>query len=292
MTTRYEMALAHATSLNIRYTTISFPMKHVEDGTFEFANGEILKFSELGAGYLSEKVRTTSYATFTELFREEKYDEIANIVNANLSIFKPVYQVALFDDEIVGIMSNYNPVSHQSLLETIEKAGLSANLTTWSSCQTHMDFYVLVGARSRNGLLVYLKIRNGHSGHYALNYNLVLKADGYEWKQPATYLKRRRHLSKVQEVVDALKEAMDQCETVKLDDALMAEPVEKTIDWWRSNVTLTVRQEHLIDACKAGKPANTLELIVILGQYASTPGYHNAVSCLIDPLLNKIRKEV
>lgn len=290
MTSKYEQLLEEAKSLNISYENITFPMYHQEGKVFKFENGKSLEMHQLGAGYLSERVRSTSYSKFTSLYEDEDFSEIQRIVNDAKNLVGKEYVAAMFDNQIVGIMSNYNPVSHVSLIEAIKNAGFADSISHWVSTITHLDIYLVARSKSNSGLLVYLKIRNGHSGHYALSYRLVLSADGYEFENPAKNFARRRHLSQVGEVVNSLKEAMEQASVVKIDDELKSMKIDETVDWLRNNINFTVRQENVLDGALADKPANALELIIILGQYSSTSGYMSAVSGLVDPILKKVTK--
>jgi hypothetical protein len=132
-----------------------------------------------------------------------------------------------------------------------------------------------------------MNVLNGHSGHFSLKYYLTIKAHGYEWKQP-TSLRRRRHLSNVGEVVDAIQEAMELAQDVKMDDRLSAMTTDETVNFIRNAVPhMSVRQDRALQAVVDSKPANGLEVVIQLGQYAATPGYNAAITALLDPVMKK-----
>lgn len=270
---------------------VELPMTYVEENAeglpvFQFSNGVQFPMRELGAGYLHERFKHVPYADLTRMLRNRRYDELAAITAQ--STLKLV--AALYHGAIVGLMSHYVPVPHARLLDIVESANLGDDIRRWHLTETGLRLDIMVRAagvqpEGSGKLLTALSISNGHSGHYALRYRLVVRVDDYEWSIPLTT--RRRHLSKVGIALDQIKIAAKDVEDIRMEDRLRATPIDEVKNII-GTISTTVRQERLVMQVLDTNPTNAAEFIASMGVYASTVGYGAAVRGLIDPILNKI----
>lgn len=265
---------------------VQFPMVYVgkNDGErprFSFANGVEYQVAELGAGYLSERFKQNKYAACTKLYRDELFADLAGLTS---QADDQTYQAAFYDDAIVGIMSNYNPVPHVELLDLVESSGLADQIAWWNLHPTGLEIGIRINAvATKSGLMAALRIENGHSGHYALKYGATVRVNDYEWTAPLGG--KRRHLSKVQLAVSQLTAAMEQVSDMKMEDRLKVMTISEALAIIVKEVDQTVRQERLLMTVMDTKPTNASELVATLGVYASTVGYSAAVHGLLDPVL-------
>lgn len=267
---------------------INFPLKSISDDEprFETANGEIIVLSALGAGYISEKVKGVSYATCTALWRDKKYEQLAALTS-QIPGSAP-YVAAFYKGEVVGMMTNYCPVSHETILKQIEDANLEGRIVSFSLSSMTME--IGLGFSDAIGTDDYVKfnmrISNGHSGHYALRYYAALQSGAFVWSQPFTE-SRRRHLSKVGDVLGRMKETYDAIAAVELDVRLRSIPRDEAFAL--VPVTMTVNEEKLMDAVGRDKSiANGLDLVNALVEQSFTRGFKSAVVCLVDTIIDSV----
>lgn len=252
---------------------------------FTFANGMELPFLEIGAGYLHERLKGIPYATFTKLYRDARYDELAG----HTSQLHDTLVAALYDGAVVGLMSNYVPVSHVDLVQDISEAKLDKHIVRWNLTTTglRIDLALKSETKEKSGqLLAALTIDNGHSGHYALRYRATIRVDDFEWQLPLS--QRRRHLSKVHLAQQALVEALRTVEDLHIEDRLKAMSIDDVKAIVAAKVDMTVRQERLFLSVMDSKPANASEFVATAGVYASTVGYSSAVHNLLNPILDSV----
>lgn len=276
---------------NIKTYAVQLPITYadkVDDAgrpVFVFANGVELPFLEIGAGYLHERLKGVPYATFTKLYRDEKFADLAaHTAQRNDSLVAATYEGA-----VVGLMSNYVPVSHTDLVTDIAEAKLDQHIVRWNLTQTglRMDLALRSEIKEKSGqLLAALTIDNGHSGHYALRYRATIRVDDFEWQLPLS--QRRRHLSNVHLAQQALVEALKTVEDLRIEDKLKAMTIDQVKAIVAAKVDMTVRQERLFLSVMDTKPANASEFVATAGIYASTVGYSSAVHKMLNPILDAV----
>lgn len=285
--TPFEQLKSTVDSTSIEYAQVTFPISHLGEGVFRFSNGFEAKFTTLGAGYLSERLPQYKYRWFTRHANDGDWDAIERTVNQHPHQLMGNYVAALYEGEIVGIMSHYNAVPHNQLLEYIKAAGLENDVTSHWITQMELVINITVKSQCHDGFLVAMRIVNGHSGHSALRYRSVILAEGYEWEDRVSG-SARRHLSQVGQAISSMREAMETITELKVDDRLMNMTAEEALEIAQnSNKNLSVRQERLLMAAKEAKCQTALEVVVLLGGYAATSGYKSSVTRLLDPVIDR-----
>lgn len=295
MSTFDELSLA-VSEINLRYEVVSFPIKHVGGGEFQHSTtslgGTFFKFTVDGAGYLSERNTEFKYAQFTALVREERWDELELLANKAILPIKGAGKgliFALVDDAVVGILRHYNVVKHEDLIQAVADAHLQHDVIAFALTQQFMSFDILssVVGDEYESFSVALRILNGHSGHVALRYQLLVKSKGFEYTKPL--YGRSRHLSKVQDTVKVLSEALDQVADEKLDVRLRNMSDLALVSLIRTLVpTTTARQEGLLQLLDHSECETGLDVVILLGQYASTRGYASAVDRMLTPVIDHL----
>lgn len=274
----------------IKYVKASFPIRHEGDGVFSIYNPADVHFtfSADGAGYISERNTAYRYAQFTKLYREESWDELANLANAAMASRKKVTEIilALVDNVCVGVLQKYDNVQHSRLLQAVADAHLDNDVLTYKMNQTHMQFDLISRVASIDPdtyLELALRVINGHSGHQALQYQFLVRSRGYEFTVPL--YGRARHLGGVETLVSTLAEAFSRVSSEKLDARLRSMSTVAFISLIRTKLpSPTVRQEQLIHLLETVEEDDGLGLFITLGQYASTKGYSSAVAGILDPV--------
>lgn len=281
-----ENLKAEVSAAKIQYHQVTFPMTHVGDGVFKFANGFEGRFAEIGAGYLSERV-PVAYAWFTAKARKEAWDDIERACKEHGGSLRGSYVAAVYNGHIVGVMSHYNPIPHLELIDSLDKASLLDNLDSYWLNETAMTVDIRVSGPS-DDVLVFLRIINGHSGHQAISYHMVIRADGYEWVDKKIDRARRRHLSKVGLLLEALDGALEIITDLKATERLKVMSAKAAIDiMMDKNPELTIRQERLLALLEEMKELETaMDVVTTLGTYASTVGYRAAVTKLLNPVID------
>lgn len=273
------------------YPAIQFPATPLagKPGAYEFANGVIASWTELGLGYMSERVPSVKYAVWTELFRNGKWDQVDQLFADHATELNgKSFVAAMIDGEIVGVMSHYQPVKHADLLDLFVKENLPQHLRRWDLTQTHLELDLKVADITSN-LVAVLRVRNGHSGHFALRFTAALVSEGYDWEAGGAMRRgRRRHLSNVSEVIEGLKTAMDDAASILFDQNLRAITFDQALDIITLALPrLTLRQEQLLQQAKSNGASNALELVSFVAPYGATRGWAAAVAGVLDPVVVK-----
>lgn len=289
----WEKMCADIDAMIIEYPSVQFPLELIDatGGIFQSVNGVTFKLSELGAGYLSERMPGVKYAQLTELWRTGNFAGIlATLDTQGAHLNGRNLQVAIVNGEAVGFMSSYNPVPHRQIVQLLQDQGLTGQLINYELNQTHLQVNVKVADVTKN-LVAVMRIRNGHSGHYSLRFTAALMAPGYDWEAKGDLRRgRRRHLSHVQALVDQLKTAIDDVAQVLFDQNLKSITFDEAMTIIGNKlVRLNVRQEQvLLNASAAhnvGQCETALDIIETLAPYGQTKGWGASVTTLLDPLV-------
>jgi hypothetical protein len=293
------------TATHIAYPFLEFPVRHIGGqiisdgqkhplGTFMSSNGQIFTWHISGVCYVAERNVRYAYSDFSKPFRQGKYDELAALVNQAMDELRGArgnrYVGAMYNGQVVGILRQYNPVFHSDLLQLIEDAGLASSVVRGSLDAEKMvvDLDVRVEGRDdvidQDGLHVGIRVVNGHSGHIALHYRLLIKARSFEYTKPLR--KRARHMAGVTEIKNALEDALCDVAAMKVDQQLLALDVPECLRLMRSlTVPLSARQESLLHLAEHAELHTALDVVLLFGQYGQTRGQGNAVNGLITPLI-------
>lgn len=273
--------------VKIEVVPVKFPMMFsgLDDSDiplFKFANGSTHALSELGAGYLSERFSKFKYAHCTKAWRDEQWQELEDITHSAQT--NKIYQAATINNAIVGIMSNYNPVSHEDVLDTIKAAGLDSKIVNWdlnlTGIEIEIEVYHYKSAR------VTLQINNGHSGHYGLKYSLVMRFGSYAW---VNTLISQKHLSNIFIGVNELISVYNDIRFMETEESL------KNISMTEVNLIIegiqkTSRQQRMLNIVMGTNPKNAFDFIVSMSEYASTVGYASAVNKLLNPIMKEVSR--
>lgn len=287
--TEFELAHKLVKDHPVSYHPVTFPMEHLEDGQFKFANGQVHELAPIGAGYLRERLRDegVTYSQLTKLLRDGDYDKLAALTQQHAAKLTGEYIAAVYDDRVVGIMTKYNPVSHTDLLALVKSLNLEDKVVT-----SHIDDYgfyldLKVTQRAAGYMQAYLRCYNGHSGHYALSYKAVFMIESYEHPVKLSG-GRSRHLSTVQAMVDSLEASMVEAQGLKLIDNLAGQSASWALALIANKVPMTITRERLLasvpDVVKQG---DALGLVETIGAYSSSRGWASAVQGMLDPVLKE-----
>lgn len=279
---------------SFKYPVGHFPIRHKGDGIFETFNHVTFKFTIDGAGYLSERNTRYRYAQFTALVREERWDDLEKLANEAIIPIKGAGRnliFALMNGNLVGLLRHYNYIDHAAIIKVIDEARLSSSISGWNITPQYMTVDVTMRTKAvrdeDEALVIALRILNGHSGHHALQYQLLIKSKGFEYTAPL--YGRSRHLSKVSQMFDQLQDAVRRVQETKLDYLLLHKTAIRFLDDLRRLVpTMTVRQESLLHLIESSDMETGLDVFCLLGQYATTKGYNSAVMGLLTPLVEEL----
>lgn len=225
-----------------RYFRVQFPLAYVGGGMFKFHNCE-QQFSihPHGLNYLIYRLygydKKTSYIDkdhARELF-EWKMEEFTKYINFCARKMKSLhfkearrksFVAAINMGALWGLMTDYNAVPHREVLDMVEQAGLADKVVSLAGKADPNEMVLLVQNRKELETIgghYGLAIRNGETGHVALGYEAYVQAHNYlfTWPLRAT----NRHLSKVHNALDALKEALDECHSIDVVNMLKTRQV-------------------------------------------------------------------
>lgn len=278
---------------DIAYLSVDFPISHVGEGVFRSLNGVEFGFTESGAGYVSERNPRYAYATFTRLVRQERWEELAKMANEAIIPMKGAGRgliMASYNGKVVGILRHYNAISHSELIETLLDKGLDKDVFNWRMNHQFLLLDMLtftVESATKGQIKIGLRVINGHSGHHALSFQILIRAEAYEFSSPI--YGRSRHMTGVTETFNSLKGAVKEISELQLDAKLLAmDPASMIAMIHHHTKGMSTRQESLMQLVESAECDNALDVIIILGQYASTRGYGQAVSGLLDPVINHL----
>lgn len=122
---------------------------------------------------------------------------------------------------LAGLMTNYNPVSHEKVLTMIQDANLEEMVTWFTASNKELKVY-FEGKKVPNcdwkwGLVVY----NGHTGHRTLGYGLYMEfGDQKHFMPDVPFVDRKRHLSPVFDFQDNLADVMQKTMQINIDMVL------------------------------------------------------------------------
>lgn len=273
----------------LSYPELHFPLVDAGGGVFRDGIGQSFQFSEIGIGYLSERIPAVRYGEWTKQFRAGNWRRLQDLMDTEGKhlIGKPLV-AAVVDNRVAGVLSHYHPVPHQELLALFEAEGLAKYLLGWELTETHLQLDLKVVDVASN-LIAVLRVRNGHSGHFALRFSAGLVASNYDWEFSGTDRKgRKRHLSNVRTIIEQLKTAVDDAATTLFEENLRAmtyAEVETVLnDHFKR---LTLRQEQLLHQAEDAKPDNALDFVNYLAPKASVKGWASAVASILDPVISK-----
>lgn len=293
--TPFETMMANAKKVDsvVSYATATFPIKHIGDGVFDFGGFEA-PLSRDGAGYIYQKLRPVfKSSAVLGHFDDGDWDWFEEVITRYERKLDGEYTAALFDGEVVGIMKNYNPVNHESLANIVKEAGLENEISYSYFSQRKFSFGISIGSKTSDAteseILVSLHIDNGHSGHHALRYSMLIRVDDYEYNYRLDNI-RRRHLSKVHEARESLEGALEEARETKLFDRLEAMTASEAMNIVEANLPerLTIRQEQILEALRKDRTMKTgTDVVSTLTWYTNQKGNKSAVKRLCDPILEK-----
>ena len=288
------------------YPKVKFPAEYKGDSVVEFIKSDdgtpiSLVVNKLGAGYLSERIPGSKYGDFTAAWSSKDAIRQAQLiaqVNAVLGGNGKDYTLAVVNDEVVGVMTMYTPVSHDSVITEIEAHSFGSLVNYSKITMQEMVLNLVVRAikdtkfideDSNNDPKVYasLRIRNGHSGHSALSYHAYIAAGAYEYES-RLLSGSRRHLSKVASTFKNIQEALNTVEDVRLVYRLFDLDAVKAVEIMKEAVKeMSPRQEKLM-ALIDSTVVSGLDILAIFGEYSIIRGYLSAVKGLMDPVINYV----
>lgn len=297
MTTFDEINAAIAEA-KIEYRTgIFFPMEFTGfGGNFKLADGSKIRFDDIGVGYFSERSKLhDKYAWWTKMFDN---DDFAGIAEATKEFEGRELTLAIYKGRVVGVLTKYKPFTHATLLETLQAKDLMkiVNKSRWTldRCSLRVDLQVapIKSSNGDNDWYVGLRISNGHSGHFALRYRVIVyNNEGFEYEGQIKQDRARHMGERLDMTIDRLGNAMNDLSELNIETKLREMSIPQCEGILREKVKhMTVRQERVYGLAMNSEPKNALELIMSIGAYASSRGYAGAVAGLTTPLIDAIVK--
>lgn len=222
----------------ITYTNVQFPLFYSPNEGFGFykTDGTGMYWFRylLGDGLTYLLYRLEGYVDRKKARRllEESPDKFVEYINAcrgyqetehpgkhNAPIILAVAYPKHHFKKLWGVLTHYNPVSNDSVLERIEKSPLATRI---SDIRNNHPKEIGVYFHSRyvaEGTFSFgLVIMNGETGHRTLSYNMYVSSNKYQFLIPMKLTKR--HLSQVGTVNDILVDVLDTLKEVEIDQIL------------------------------------------------------------------------
>lgn len=289
--------LAEIDALGLEYEQVEFPVMLI-DGVFHFASGQALTFTEIGAGYLSERIKSVPYAKWTNALRESP-EALYNLIKEHEDeLGTRAYVVPTSNGAILSFMNSYNPYLHRQLLQDLCDCGLNAKLEAWRVYQTHVELFLNFSVIGN--VTVGMRIKNGHSGHFAMSFHAYIKTKGGSWeylmdvrKLLDSSVNRRRHLSKLDEVRTSLVDTYDALSKLNFL-TLLEQPASLFIATTATMPYVSPRQEELLvlvaDAIEAGEATDISDCVALLSPFSATRGYLSSVAGILDFALEELCK--
>lgn len=299
----FERAIEEVNSTDLIFEDLEFPIAHKNDNNFVDSKGRAFKLGYKGVAYMAIVTGDKKHrAELLELYNSGMMQELADFVNNYKHRWEGhTYTASIMNGEVLATMRNYNEVKHEELLEMIKDQGMD-NLVTYSnlnedamvlwlkarsSSQARKTFNPGTPSAYADDYVFGLKIENGHSGRISLRYRIGLWVGSYErsWSYKGT---TRRHLSKVDEAVDGLQQAMQEANESLVTDRLIAMSRADAV-----SLTMTVDGSKRVKELQAYLLAdksmnNAIEVIEWLGKKGRQRGYGSASTKLIDKIIDSV----
>lgn len=290
--------VAQIEALNLEYHQVTFPMTYEEDGLYHFASGQALGFTEIGAGYLSERIKDVPYKFWTHAFREGPEQLYALIKLHESRLVGRTYVVPTTNGKILSFMASYNPYNHMALIADILEAGIAPKISEYRVLQTHLE--LLLSFSTIGNVEVGMFIKNGHSGHFAMSFKVYIRTKDTGWeyfldinKVMDSKIRRRRHLSLLDEVRTSLSETYHALAELNFL-ALLEQPASLFLVKISELPYLSARQLELVtalsDQVENGEIATISDALAMLAPFSNTRGYLSSVAGIIDPVLEELCK--
>ena len=276
-------------SIRIKWVEVNFPIEHVNHDQFLFeSNEELYTFAESGLEYIA--------------YRFSKYDDSLPKKNQDIDNFKKYEQdlnaasIARCEDGlegrfilavnyynyIVGILSNYSPVTNLEISKLIRCNNLSSLVVSYS-VKLHRSEVYLSNTDTKDYFGV--KIVNGQTGRTSLNYQSFFKVDGYEYDFKTE--DRTRHLENARlfEVIEGINTVIEESKAIELDSRLSRMSGLEAIGILESKPRLTKKQQEVV-GLSSGSTA--LDIAIDIASNSAIHGYKGAVKGLLDYLVEKV----
>lgn len=208
------------------YTEVSFPMIY-KDQKIGFTVGKVpvlwSGMSNDGRTYIlyrlgtyvnRKEARQLSPAQFVRYVNQQRtWQESEEMFRKNEKLI-----VASHKGVIEGLLTNYNPISHQQVVEMVEKSSIYNRLTWFTLTPKEMALAFASKYLSNGRAEFGLAIRNGETGHVTLGYHLYVRSNDYVFFIPLNI--KRRHLSKVTEAYEGLEGILNLAAGIEMDQVL------------------------------------------------------------------------
>lgn len=282
----------------IAYKNVEMPINVIASEEFEGENGMILSFANniklragrVGLQYLAYRLHNDGKVLAKFLKGDADGVEVVKSFNASFEAIHPKKRgkmiAAIFKGELVGMMKNYQAVSHNEIVDAIERYGLAESIA-----YSHVDQYcmnMILDVNAKGDYIAGLRIVNGHSGHVSFRYSSAFKAGDFEFDIPM--VARVRHLSSVIASVESLKSLIEGAAELRIDELLRKTSVRRVSEIIRDTfIKPNKRQQILLDNAEIGKDCeNALDYILKLSDYTHVQGYKKAASSIMNRIIDAI----
>lgn len=192
------------------------------------------------------------------------------------------YILTLIGDNLMSVLTNYNPLYHTEILTWIQDNNLASNLL-WADVGTEgAHFYLKLD--TQDGVHIGLHIVNGETGRVAFSYTAFVRTDGgyvFDWPVHA----KRRHLSLIDDAKSKLGDALAEISQLKVYDMMRSIRVSDIPD-----LTITKNYEKLADVIAPSM--NIIQLMATLSEYENKHGYKLVVRAVLDKAMEKVTESL
>lgn len=256
----------------------------------EFANGIRASVNRIGLQYMAYRFRATGAGVTDFLTGKINGSELMAQFNDAWTASDPKKRgkliAAVYQGELVGLMRNYTPVSHEELVNELVSNNIGDQIQ-WSSVDP-FKMHMIVSTSVAGKFVAGLRITNGHSGHVSFTYASTFQLGDFEFDIPLS--DRVRHLKSVTQSVSNLKLLIEAASELRIDEMLRQTSIHEVQSIVRTMfLTPSKRQTAILENAEIGKDcSNALEYVVALGDRMNNRGYKKAVTSIMSKLIDEI----
>lgn len=283
----------------IEYGVLRPPLRHdVNRGVILDENNAELNFDKLGVCYLHEHIKTIPYADFSDMYYTNDLGRICTAVNAQI---KQPLVTAKYDGKIVGVMTEYHPVPHAVILNTVDNYELVNMFTSPYINRQVFGFNLALESTSiddttgRPSVVVSLRIVNGHSGHVAFKLSPYVSVSNFEWVGSQQQFRSRHFASTdVGAIYDRIRLNLGAVRSMAILSTLSEMTSSFAVSvihthFAERKLQMTRNQLQILAFVESDPTVSTgLDIMTNIGVFSGDKGQGAAVNGLLKPLLDRV----
>lgn len=296
----------------VEFKTLESPVIYLQDGDFQF--GDSLQNNVYGIGVESSttlrnltgyiewinkeenefKLRYQyAHSVMKTAIEDKDYDTIIKAIEIGFNKNKGKLDVAIVNGVIVGFYSNYNGVTHQSLVQQIKENALSNRVSFYTLDETDLKVYVNFSDNIEDALVKYTfvifnNLNAGKGLGYRLHFITHKLAFEVEFKKDT-----KRHLSKVSEVFDTIQLKLEEIGQLNINKTLSETNADVIIPMLSSIVNVKKEKQkevygRVLDTIYKFESKTALDIISYLGIISQEHGYKLIARDFGQQIINKL----